>query len=55
MMKHFDEHGVLADCQHGFRKQRRCKMQLIGLTQELHERLEEKARRHDRPRLLEGV
>ena len=43
MMKHFDEHGILADCQHGFRKQRSCETQLIGLTQELHERLEEKA------------
>ena len=42
MMKHFDEHGILADCQHGFRKQRSCETQLIGLTQELHERLEEK-------------
>ena len=43
MMKHFDEHGILADCQHGFRKQRSCETQLIGLTQELHECLEEKA------------
>ena len=43
MMKHFDEHDILADCQHGFRKQRSCETQLIGLTQELHERLEEKA------------
>ena len=42
MMKHFDEHGILADCQHGFRKQRSCETQLIDLTQELHERLEEK-------------
>ena len=35
MMKHFDEHGILADCQHGFGKQRSCETQLIGLTQEL--------------------
>ena len=42
MMKHFDEHDILADCQHGFRKQRSCETQLIDLTQEPHERLEEK-------------
>ena len=42
MMKHFDEHSILADCQRGFRKQQSCETQLIGLTQELHERLEEK-------------
>ena len=42
MMKHFGEHSILADGQHDFRKQRSCEMQLIGLTQELHERLEKK-------------
>ena len=42
MMKHFDDHSILADYQHGFRKQRSCEMQLIGFTQELHEHLEEK-------------
>ena len=42
MIKHFDELGIWADCPHSFRKQRSCETQLIGLTQELHECLEEK-------------
>ena len=42
VMGHFDQHNILVDCQHGFRKQRSCETQLIGLTQELHEHLEEK-------------
>ena len=41
LMKHFDEHKILVDCQHGFRKMRSCETQLLGLTQELHEHLEE--------------
>ena len=41
-MGHFDQHNILVDCQHGFRKRRSCETQLIGLTQELHEHLEEK-------------
>ena len=41
LMKHFDEHNILVDCQHGFRKMRSCETQLLGLTQELHEHLEE--------------
>ena len=42
LMKHFDEHKILVDCQHGFRKMRSCETELLGLTQELHEHLEEK-------------
>ena len=42
VMGHSDQHNILVDCQHGFRKQRSCETQLIGLTQELHEHLEEK-------------
>ena len=41
MMSHFDKHDILVDCQHGFRKQRSCETQLLGLTQELHEHFEE--------------
>jgi hypothetical protein len=40
MMSHFDSHNILADCQHGFRSKRSCETQLIGLTQELHEHLD---------------
>jgi hypothetical protein len=40
MMSHFDNHNILADCQHGFRSKRSCETQLIGLTQELHEHLD---------------
>ena len=39
---HFDANNILADCQHGFRAQRSCETQLIGLTQELHQHLEDK-------------
>ena len=42
LMKHFDKHKILVDYQHGFRKMRSCETQLLGLTQELHEHLEEK-------------
>jgi len=42
MMKHFDEHSILVDCQHGFRKRRSCETQLLGLTEELHQYLEGK-------------
>ena len=42
MMRHFDEHSILVDCQHGFRKRRSCETQLLSLTQELHEHLEGK-------------
>ena len=42
MMRHFDEHSILVDCQHGFRKKRSCETQLISLTQELHEYLADK-------------
>ena len=42
VMGHFDQYNILVDCQHGFRKQRSCETQLVGLTQELHEHLEEK-------------
>ena len=40
VMGHFDQHNILDDCQHDFRKQRSCKTQLTGLTQELHKHLE---------------
>ena len=39
---HFDANNILADCQHGFRAQRSCETQLISLTQELHQNLEDK-------------
>lgn len=41
-MSHFDSNNILAECQHGFRAKRSCETQLIGLTQELHEYLDEK-------------
>jgi len=43
VMDHFDEYSILSDCQHGFRSRLSCETQLISLTQELHERLEEKS------------
>ena len=42
LMKHFDQHNILTDCQHGFRSKRSCETQLLSLTQELHEQLENK-------------
>ena len=39
---HFDANSILADYQHGFRAQRSCVTQLISLTQELHQHLEDK-------------
>ena len=42
MMEHFSTHNILKDCQHGFRSNRSCESQLISLTQELHEHLEDK-------------
>jgi hypothetical protein len=42
MMDHFDENSILADCQHGFRSERSCETQLLSLTQELHQSLEDK-------------
>ena len=39
---HFDANSILADCQHEFRAQRSCETQLISLTQEVHQRLEDK-------------
>ena len=41
MMDHFDHHNILTDCQHGFRERRSCETQLINLTQELHQSLED--------------
>ena len=40
---HFDEYSILSDYQHGFRSKRSCETQLLTLTQELHEHLEEKS------------
>lgn len=42
MMKHFDKNNILSDCQHGFRPKRSCETQLISLTEELHQNLENK-------------
>jgi ribonuclease P/MRP protein subunit RPP40 len=42
MMTHFDEHNILVDCQHGFRSKRSCETQLLSLTQELHQNLEDR-------------
>jgi len=42
MMSHFDTNDILADCQHGFRSKRSCETQLLSLTQELHQNLEDK-------------
>ena len=42
VMNHFDEQQILADCQHGFRERRSCETQLINLTQELHQNLEDR-------------
>jgi len=42
MMTHFEEHDILVDCQHGFRSKRSCETQLLSLTQELHQSLEDK-------------
>ena len=41
MMSHFEENSILADCQHGFRSKRSCETQLLSLTQELHQNLED--------------
>jgi ribonuclease P/MRP protein subunit RPP40 len=42
MMSHFEKNKILADCQHGFRSKRSCETQLLSLTQELHQNLEDK-------------
>ena len=34
-MKHLDENKILSECQHGFRNQRSCESQLIGLVHDL--------------------
>jgi hypothetical protein len=41
MMSHFDQNDTLVDCQHGFRSKRSCETQLLSLTQELHQNLED--------------
>ena len=43
LLDHFDKYSILSNCQHGFRSQHSCETQLISLTQELHETLEEKS------------
>ncbi len=40
MMDHFDSHNILVDCQHGFRSNRSCETQLLSLSQDLHQHLE---------------
>ena len=42
LMKHFHEHKILTDCQHGLRSKLSCETQLLSLAQELHEQLENK-------------
>ena len=42
LMKHFSTHNILTDCQHGFHPNHSCETQLLSLTQELHENLENK-------------
>ena len=42
IMDHYDKHSILTDCQHGFRSKHSCETQLLSLTQQLHEWLEEK-------------
>ena len=40
IMKHFEQHHILADQQHGFRKGRSCETQLSALVNDLHEILD---------------
>ena len=40
-MRHFDEHKILTDSQHGFRKFRSCETQLILTTHEIAKHLSE--------------
>ena len=42
LMKHFEQHNILTDCQHRFRSKRSCETQLLSLIQELHEQIEMK-------------
>ena len=35
MMKHVDQHKILTDCQHGFRKRRSCETQLVTMIHDL--------------------
>jgi len=42
IMTHFEKNDILVDCQHGFRSKRSCETQLLNLTQELHNSLEDK-------------
>lgn len=43
VMRHLDEHGILSDAQHGFRKKRSCESQLIIAVQDLAKGLDDKA------------
>ena len=38
-MTHFDNHGILVDCQHGFRRKRSCETQLLITSHNLAENL----------------
>ena len=46
VMRHFDIHNILTDCQHGFRRRRSCETQLLTLTDELTASLD-KRKQHD--------
>ena len=43
LLDHSDQYSIFSDQQHGFRSRRSCETKLISLTQELHEKLEEKS------------
>ena len=38
-IEHIEHHKILTDCQHGFRKRRRCQAQLVALCHELADSL----------------
>ncbi|KAL8617025.1 hypothetical protein ACOMHN_014196 [Nucella lapillus] len=35
IMTHYDQHGILTDCQHGFRKKRSCETQLLATIHDI--------------------
>lgn len=43
IMKHFDHHAILTNCQHGFRRKRSCETQLIVTVHEIARQLAEGA------------
>ena len=46
MMAHFDQHNILTDSQHGFRRRRSCETQLLTLVEELMSGLD-RGKQHD--------